>query len=421
MSDVAIEGRATPRGRLRRRLCGAGASGLLLVVLAPLPIAAGAGPTLADVVALAIERSPARLVPGVTSAEAAALSRRAASWLAGVPSLELGHRTDGIGSDDGLHESIVALSLPVWLPGRRAARGRIAAAADLEARSAASTLAWEVAGEVREALWAVAIARTDLARAERVAAVALQLEKQVERRWQAGELARSDTVLAREDTWRRRAEELQARSTVAQALSAYEALTGSTVLPVDFRERRATAPTREEDHPRLASTRARWERAEAELEAARRDRGGAPSVTVGGQRERDLRGQHFNESIVFGISVPVGIGAHVDAELARLARVVAAAESDHRAATREIRLAADAAALRLAAGEAALSAARAAADLARESERLAERAFTLGESDLVTLLLVRDRATAATAAVETRAMECDREIARYNQAAGLVP
>lgn len=421
VSSVAVDARTDPHGRMRRRTSAASAFWLLTVFLAPPPSTAANGPTLADVVARAVERSPARPVVDVTSAEAAALSRRGSSWLAGVPSVALSHRTDAVGSDDGLHESIVALSLPVWLPGRRAARGRIATAADLEARSAGSTLDWEVAGEVREAVWAVAIARTDLSRAERVAAVALELEKRVERRSQAGELAHSDTILAREDTWRRRAEELQAKSVVAQALSAYEALSGLTALPADFRERRAAVLPNEGDHPRLVSTHARWSRAEAEMEAARRDRGGAPSVTLGGQRERDARGQHFNESIIFGVSVPIGIPSQVDAEITRLARVAAEAERDHRAAAREVRLAIHAAELRLAASEAALSAARSAADLARESERMAQRAFELGESDLVTLLLVRDRATSATAVAETRAVERDREIARYNQAVGVLP
>ncbi|MCC6764052.1 MAG: TolC family protein [Deltaproteobacteria bacterium] len=405
---------------MRRRAHGASAFWLLIVSLAPPPSAA-ADPTLAEVVARAVERSPARPVIAVTSAEAAALSRRGSSWLAGIPSVALSHRTDAVGSNDGLHESIVALSLPVWLPGRRDARGRIAVAADLEARSAGSTLDWEVAGEVREAVWAVAIARTDLGRAERVATAALELEKRVERRSQAGELAHSDTILAREDTWRRRAEELQARSVVAQALSAYESLSGLTALPADFRERRAAVLPNEEDHPRLAATRARWARAEAEMEATRRDRGGAPSVTLGGQRERDARGQYFNESIIFGVSVPIGIPAQVDAEITRFARIAAEAERDHRAAAREVRLAIRAAELRLAASEAALGAARSAADLARESERMAERAFELGESDLVTLLLVRDRATSATAVAETRAVERDREIAHYNQALGVLP
>lgn len=60
-------------------------------------------------------------------------------------------------------------------------------------------------------------------------------------------------------------------------------------------------------------------------------------------------------------------------------------------------------------------------EIARESLRLAEKAFQLGETDLVSLLRVQAQAFEAERAFTTRKVQVQWEIARYNQTVGVLP
>ncbi len=60
-------------------------------------------------------------------------------------------------------------------------------------------------------------------------------------------------------------------------------------------------------------------------------------------------------------------------------------------------------------------------EIANESIRLAEKSFQLGESDLVSLLRVKALTYEAERAFTTRKIQVQWDIARYNQAVGVLP
>jgi outer membrane protein TolC len=59
--------------------------------------------------------------------------------------------------------------------------------------------------------------------------------------------------------------------------------------------------------------------------------------------------------------------------------------------------------------------------LAQESQRLAKKAFDLGESDLVSLLRVQAMAREAERALRSRQTQLQWDVARFNQAVGVLP
>jgi outer membrane protein TolC len=60
-------------------------------------------------------------------------------------------------------------------------------------------------------------------------------------------------------------------------------------------------------------------------------------------------------------------------------------------------------------------------ELAQENLRLARKAFALGETDLVGLLRVQSLAFAAERNLQQRGLQLELDIARYNQAIGVIP
>ena len=60
-------------------------------------------------------------------------------------------------------------------------------------------------------------------------------------------------------------------------------------------------------------------------------------------------------------------------------------------------------------------------EIAKESLRLAQKAFQLGETDLVSLLRVQSQTFEAERAFSTRQVQVQWDVARYNQTVGVLP
>src|SRR5690606_23626864 len=102
--------------------------------------------------------------------------------------------------DHGYQEWEAGVELPLWRFGERSASQRVATMAEAAAIRSSDALRLEAAGEVREALWAVALERNEVALSRRQWQIARDLQADVTRRVELGELARTDQLLARQET-----------------------------------------------------------------------------------------------------------------------------------------------------------------------------------------------------------------------------
>jgi outer membrane protein TolC len=408
----------TPLQPLRRALLGAACA--LLACWAPPapaghpeapPLRSAADLDLRQVVAAALALHPAAGVLEARDAEAQALSRQAASLLAAPPAVELHYRTDQPGSGDGLREYEWGVSLPLLRPGQRGARQALAAGA----------LALRVAGQVRETLGEYALRENQARLAAEQWHTARALERDVDKRVTAGELARTDLLLARDETLARQAAYLDARSALDISGQHYRALTGLAEVPARWHEQAGTESEIAGDHPRLAETLARVERARAELDAARREGSGSPELTLGTRHERDDSASPYSDTLAVSVRVPLGSRAHNAPRTAAAATALAEAQAELVQTRRELQAALDAARRRLEATRAALAVDEDRSRLAQEHLALAHKAFGLGEMDLAALLRVQSAAFIAQRNLEQRRLQLGNDTAACNQAAGQVP
>jgi outer membrane protein TolC len=396
---------------------------LVLTCAALLPLAANAAPpTLAATVQAGYEHYPQRPVSAAMRRQGEAIRQQAGSLLAGDPAVMLRHENDAYTDDNGFRQWEGGLDLPLWLPGQRHSRDQVAQATDSEADGLQRAQRWRVAGDIRELLWSLRIAATSLELADRAVASAQVLEKDVERRYQAGELARTDLILAQKEVLLRRSERLSAVSQRAMLRQQFESWTGLAELPTSIDEPVTTAQQGIGDnHPALSAAQLSASRARAQRDQVRTERRANPVLTLGGKSERAESGLSYDTALVVAVNVPLGTGSQsalktAQAELslseatAELAQVRRELEDDL-IRTREERQQTDQA-LQLAEQQHAL---------ASEGLRLTQRAFELGESDLFTLLQTRAQALAAERDLRLRRLELGRAVARYNQALGVIP
>ena len=386
------------------------------------PALAGTAPaTLADAVTAAWARYPRQQVLNTRQEEAQALAERARSLIAGQPDVFGRYQTDQVGSQDGLEEMELNLSLPVWRSGQRGAEASVAQATADAVSQSGRAFRLLVAGEVRERVWEAALADNAVQLAEQELATARALQKDLDRRVAAGELPRADLLLARQDTLARESALVQARAEALHARERYTRLTGLEQLPEQRAETRVDRDEIPPDHPLLAESEAGVSEALTRLAVARYNAGGTPILMLGAKRQRSDDRTPYDNSVQVGVTVPLELSAHSRPAVAGAARVVSEAEAGREALRRELDGALHEVWHELEATEEQLALAREQARVAQETLRLARIAFASGEDDLVSLLRAQGQAFATQRAERRLEFERLLGIARYNQALGELP
>jgi outer membrane protein, heavy metal efflux system len=381
--------------------------------------AAGAEGTLRAAVDRAARLDPSVRTLGARAGEIDASQAAAQALFPAPPTAGASLRRDRPDRDLGLNELEFEVGLPLWLPGQRALRQRLAGDEGMERDAALADARLQVAGRVRESLWALAYARLDESAARRRIATAERLTADVERRVAAGVLARADLLLARTEAAGARSQLIEAASRVEQGMHAWRALTGDSALPASFVE---TAVTGEAStHPSLVAARTGVDLARSRLKLASESTRDPPELGLQHRSDRDIHGADYRNSVRVALRIPLATDAR------NRPRVAAANTGLVRAESTLLQLQQRLESDRARAG-AELAAARAQEANARERQRdaaehlsLAARAFDLGELSLVAMLRALALADEAQADLDRQVAARNRAIARINQAAGVLP
>jgi len=350
-----------------------------------------------------------------------ALDQKAAQPLAGDPTFNLKYETDAIGSDLGYREWEGGVELPLWSPGqsreykREAGRTMSVADATLNARRL------EVAGKVRDRLWMLALARGELEQAQSALQIAQGLADDVKRRVDAGELPRSDLLLADKDVLTRTDAVAQAENRVAQAEGVFRNFTGleSALIP----QWEPIPANRElpENHPQLVLVDAKVELASAHRDRVEGERHSGPNVWLGGKTFKEQSGAGYDSAVGIEVSIPFGSVAHAAPALAKAGAALTEAQVEREHSHHQLAEALYIATLEYERTTEAQQRAQRRQELAEASLDISRRAFELGETDLVRLLQVQADAIDARHDQQIRQLDVGQAIARLNQSLGVIP
>jgi outer membrane protein TolC len=403
------------------------AIGLLLA----LPTVAADTPAASTGLARALEQAW-RLHPQAAGLDAREAEARAAQEVAAgltpePPSVAIGSLNDRYNRNLGRQEWEVELAAPLWLPGQKAAREAEAASRVEEAAAKRAALRWGLAGELREAWWSLAAARNVNALAIRRLATAQALEADVRRRYTVGELSRIDANLAQAEVLAASAEQAETETALLQAEQALRTLTG-TVAPQDVGEEVPTTLRRSggllsmpDAHPSLVAAAAATRGARARVTVADESRRAAPELALRVVRERGDFAEPYANTVGIRLKIPFSSGPLVRRETSAAKADADQADAEMVRAQTRIQLEAERADRALASSERQFLMAQERRQLSAENLRLSEKAFSLGESDLATLLRIRAAAFDAEAFLDRQRVARAAAISRLNQALGVLP
>lgn len=382
---------------------------------------------------------------------AQATQRAAQRWTAQAPAVEVKNRTDRPGSGQGLRETEVALILPLWLPHERQRSSALSDAQSALLQRQQQAAQWQLAGQVRQTWWDWQRARSDAALAQAQLYSARRLAQDVQRRFEAGDLARSDALQAQAVVIQAHSAQLQAHSAqqaARAALSVWLApdapklpdlpdlpnlpnLPEASELELEPLAAEPPVPAHllpfdgnsvlDRAHPTLAHSQAQKELAHSSAELAAVQRHANPELTLAATRARDQAGERYRQSFTLGLRVPLGWSDTAQAKEAS-ARAQALEAEIGLQRERE-RLAQDlrAAQARATSAQAQSEAAASYAALVRDTLALVDKAFRAGQVDWPTRWRIEQDAAQAARQQARARMDAAAAVSALRQALGLLP
>ncbi len=377
--------------------------------------------TLMQALDAAVGNFPDTPVLAARSEVADAWESRGRSWLAERPEVSLRYQTDRWQDDDRLEEYEAGILLPLWSWGGREATQSLGEALRTEHGAAGRQLRWEVAGQLRAALWELALSLEDVRLAEDALRVAERVAKIVGRRHELGDAALRDLLLAQSAELEARSGLINAEAGVVDAEWAYRALTGLSSRPAFRPETLSPRIDIPPDHPALTLADAEILRAGSAVELAQTTASSGPSLLLGPRRERAAGDRSFDDSIGITMSVPFGSSGQRRTHEAEARRDLTEARARRARLLRMLQLERHEATHGLSVARDSLAPARGQTELADRQQRMGPLAYEKGEIELVELLRLQGMALAARRRSRRLAIEENRQIAFYNQAVGELP
>lgn len=374
------------------------------------------------VINLTLQNYPQSVIVDALAQQADALQRRGESLLPGPTSFFAEYISDQVSDNTGNREINAAFIFPLWKWGQRDAAQGLAELAALDTEHYQRALRHQVAGLVREALWQMALARSQYQLAKRILEVSDRLVATVKRRVELGDLARSDLLLAESDRLEKRSNLARAEAELMHARRNYINLTRLHSAPASFEEEKSPLDAIDRRHPQLAASNIRVERAQANLNWVKSNPSGQqPNLYVGTKLERGVRGERDLENIDVQIQIPFGGSGYTAPNTAAANLELNQVIADRHALFRQLEKTLHEAEHNIEVDRAELAMATARREIAEDYLRMSRIGFEAGEINLLDLLRIQASAQAAIQKAQQSAILLQRDIARYNQAVGVTP
>ncbi|MGB4497976.1 MAG: TolC family protein [Methylococcaceae bacterium] len=377
--------------------------------------------SLPQLVDLTLEKYPDAQWLSSLENEVAALKQRGDSWAAGASTVGFKFQEAISGT---LHYLDGTVEVPLWNFGQRDANQRISEKAQVDSTMQTAVTKWRIAGLIRAALWDISLQELRLEQAKIELIAAQQLENDVKRRVELGDLAQTDSLLVKTEVLKKRSALTLAEAEVMHARKRYSSITQLTKVPANFQEVLSKQFEIEQTHPALQAINSQIERKQAELDALQLVGSGQTSVNVGINSDRPSRGDERSnntESFNIGVNVPFGGGAHLAPQVAALNVELNKLRSQRDQLFRELEQNHHEAEHNLQVNQAELSISNELKTVAEKHLQMTQRSFSVGEIDLIDLLKIQAQTQLAVLTAKERALIVQRDFTFYNQAVGLLP
>ncbi|WP_245652738.1 TolC family protein [Methylophilus rhizosphaerae] len=342
------------------------------------------------------------------------------SWLPQAPSVGFSHQNDALLSNRDEREWQAQVQIPIWLPGQRQARGQVASLADDSLSQDRAGLQQLAADLLRNAVWEIAMRRNDVGLVENRRNTMRSIAEDVQKRFKAGEVARLDIMQAEQETLQAERQRVTAQAELMHAQFRYQQLTGLNEMPARLEE---PLSTREDyaDSPYWQAAQARLKLAEGQRDLTMIEQRQNPQLTLSTRTIQGGFDYAYNASMGVAINIPLQSEVQRAPLLANAEQNIGDARTQLETLRRQLENNLHEAEHNLHVSRQELTLIQQQQAIASENASLARKAYRLGELDLNQLLRLQLLAFEAERSLSSQQLQVQWNIARYNQAVGVLP
>ena len=377
--------------------------------------------SLRDVIEKTFQRNPQLAVLQARLQHANALQKQASSFWSADPSFTLSHYSDRVNASEGLQEWEAGFDLPLWLPGQRDARLKTSERQQQLVDASEPALKLHLAGIVREIVWDISLRKNQMLVAKEEWNVVKKLEKDVKKRVELGDLARSDLIISQQESLSKEASWRVAYQEHRHAQHRYVMVTGLSVMPKSVEEEAINDLVISMQHPLLKESHDRVAKSIAERDQMMIEKRGNPSLFVGSRRERGVSNEDYVDAIGLSLSIPFGLKSHSQPKLSAAEVNLSESRSQMESLHRELNIAIQDASRELSTTVEQYSFARRQNELSKQNLEMSRKAFELGETSLLEFIRVQAQAFTIDRHMHQKHLEMGLQTARLNQAKGIIP
>jgi outer membrane protein TolC len=340
---------------------------------------------------------------------------------ADAPNINLLHQNDIVGSDDGLQEWIGSVDLSIWLPGQKKQQLSLSDKMAAELPAYEQQIRLDASATVRELIWNAVLANNATTQAYQVWQSAQKLEQDVAARVKAGELAGTALLLADTNVLDMHSQYLLTQAELEIALKNYRYYTGENALPQHYEELLSDLNNSviSQQHPSLMIMEQQINTLRTKQDIAHFEGVSNPILSVGVKSERSIRGEHFNNSVGVGVSFSFDDSVYRQPAIANAAKELADVEITRQQLERKLNIILFSQLHDLETKQQQLELVKEQNITTQQYLALQQRAFDLGEIDLVSLLRSQSLANASTNRKLALEIDIKHAVAKVNQALGV--
>lgn len=344
----------------------------------------------------------------------------ASSWLPQAPSVGFSHQNDALMSNRDEREWQAQMQIPIWLPGQRQARNQVANLADDSLSQDRAGLQQLAADLLRNAVWDIALRRNEVSLVENRRNTMRSVAEDVQKRFKAGEVARLDVMQAEQETLQAERQRVTAHAELMHAQFRYQQLTGLNEMPARLEE---PLSTREDyaDSPYWQAAQARLKLAEGQRDLTAIEQRQNPQLTLSTRTIQGGFDYAYNSSMGVAINIPLQSEVHRAPLLANAEQNIGDARTQLETLRRQLENNLHEAEHNLHVSRQELTLIQQQQTIASENASLARKAYRLGELDLNQLLRLQLLAFEAERSLSNQQLQVQWNIAKYNQAVGVLP
>jgi len=380
-----------------------------------------ATPTLAETIQAAVKRNPRAQLPAARMQLGQGYGKQAGAWLGDKPSFNMVYKTDQLTEQEGYRELEATLDLPMWNPGQRKALKTLSESIRTQAGSDERLLVWEVSSQVFEYAWTLKLAEQEAILARTLWESTQNLEQDIQKRVEAGELPRTDALMAQQRTTQHHDVYEQAMLAETQARSTWQMYTGMEQLPEDLMHLQPPETASVDQHPQLENSDLAVQTAQANSRSEQQMTQGNPSLILYARRDRSFNFEPYNDALGIGFNLPFATSSHGAGKVAAAEMQLTEAVAKQAEIHRNLALLQEQSRHELESAKRRLKLAEQQYEIAEARVRLTQRAFELGESDVFLLLEARDEGAKAANNLDRSRIAYHQSISRYNLSLGVIP